>query len=85
MTRTYASSSAKDEVLAFGPKRLPGALETSHLGPNAADSGSAHVHARGEPEPSLDQILDERDFQREMHEKWLREGDPDLRELLGEG
>ena len=37
------------------------------------------------PEPSLDQILDERDFQREMHEKWLREGDPDLRELLGEG
>lgn len=37
------------------------------------------------PDPSLDQILDERDFQREMHEKWLREGDPDLRELLGEG
>jgi hypothetical protein len=35
-------------------------------------------------EPTLDEILDERDFHREMHEKWLREGDPDLKELLGD-
>lgn len=31
--------------------------------------------------PSLDEILDERDWHTELHRRWEREGDPDVRGL----
>lgn len=63
--------------------RIMSTLSRAHWLPEDQRSWTIVPPLRETPGPTLDEVLDERDFQRELHERWLRESGADPRGVIG--
>lgn len=63
--------------------RIRGARRRAQFQPGSQRTWTIEPPQDWEPPRSLEEILVARDLAREEHERWVREGDPDIRDLVG--